>query len=267
LIPGGAGVLRNGQFDAQMWALIAIGAAEIAIGRYWSAALILSVALAIKPTAIVHVLLMGALWPSVGARLLPFVLAILVLPFLFADHNFVWRLYFGLFARIGGAVQQPGQWNNMANAFAHFDMPISFTTMTMVGILAALATLAIGWTSRRRLPRPFAAFSIFSLATIYLLLFNPRTEGTGYIGLALVAAPLASRMLLLEERRCIGAILIAVCVTLGVTGLTPLTLQILGIWLKPSLALLTAIFVIIPRALDLRLWPRTATASSRETLS
>jgi hypothetical protein len=37
-------------------------------------------------------------------------------------------------------------------------------------------------------------------------------------------------------------------------------LSLLGVWLKPFLALLVAIIVVIPRALDPQLWRNTAIA-------
>jgi hypothetical protein len=110
------------------------------------------------------------------------------------------------------------------------------------------------------LPLPQSAFTAFALSALYLLLFNPRVEGTGYVGLALVAAPLAARAILHEGQANVGALLIVICALLGVTGLTPGTLSLFGVWLKPFLASLVAMIVVIPRALDPRLWRNPATA-------
>jgi hypothetical protein len=104
------------------------------------------------------------------------------------------------------------------------------------------------------LPLPQAAFTTFALSALYLLLFNPRVEGSGYVGLALVAAPLAARAILREGQASVGALLIVVCALLGVPGLTPDTLSLLGVWLKPFLALLVATIVVIPRALAPHFW-------------
>ncbi len=260
LIPGAAGVLRNGQFDAHMWALIMIGAAAIARCRNWQAAIALAFALALKPQAIVAVLLIGTTWQHVGARLLPLVFLVLALPFLCADREFVLQLYADVIHGISIGVQQIGDWNDLGGMLQKFGLAVSDPVMTGIRVAAALAALAIALIARRMLPLPQSAFTAFALSALYLLLFNPRVEGSGYVGLALVAAPLAARAILHEGRASLGALLIVICALLGVTGLTPGTLSLLGVWLKPFLASLVAITVVIPRALDPQLWRNLATA-------
>jgi hypothetical protein len=139
--------------------------------------------------------------------------------------------------------------------------------MTGIRVVAALAAFAIALMARRTLPLPQAAFTTFALSALYLLLFNPRTEGSGYVGLALIAAPLAARAILQEGQASVGALLIVICTLLGVTGLTPGTLSLLGVWLKPFLALLVATIVVIPRALAPHLWrdPRQPTDQPNDT--
>jgi hypothetical protein len=267
LIPGAAGVLRNGQFDAHMWALIMISAAQVARSRNWQAAIALAFALALKPQAIVAVLMVGATWPRVGARLLPLVLLVLALPFLCADREFVWQLYVDLIHGITIGVQQIGDWNDLAGMLQKFGLPVPYPVMTGIRVVAALAAFAIALMARRTLPLPQAAFTTFALSALYLLLFNPRTEGSGYVGLALIAAPLAARAILQEGQASVGALLIVICTLLGVTGLTPGTLSLLGVWLKPFLALLVATIVVIPRALAPHLWrdPRQPTDQPNDT--
>lgn len=262
LIPGAAGVLRNGQFDAHMWALIMISAAAVARGRNWPAAIALALALALKPQAIVAVLLIGTTWPRVGARLLPLVLLVLALPFLCADREFVSQLYADFIHGISIGVREIGDWNDLNGMLQKFGLAVPYPIMTSIRVAAALAALAITLIARRRLPLPQSAFTAFALSALYLLLFNPRVEGSGYVGLALVAAPLAARAFLHEDRIGVGALLIAICALLGVTGLTPATLSFLGVWLKPLLASLVAIIVVVPRALNPQLWRNVVTGDA-----
>jgi hypothetical protein len=259
IIAGVAGILRTIQLDSLLWPLTALAAAAIAQARYWRAAAILALALAIKPTAIVALLVMGATWPAVGLRLAPLVGGVVLLPFLFADRAFVIQLYVSLGERITGAVAEPRNWNDLGNLLNYIGMPVPFGIMMMVRAAAALPALGLVIAAKNKLPPPMAAFSAFALAALYLLLFNPRTEGGGYAGLSLVAAPLAARMLLVESRPFAAAMLISVCMLMGLPGLTPLTMQMFGVWMKPSLGLAVTILVLIPRALDPRLWqPRPA---------
>jgi hypothetical protein len=205
---------------------------------------------------------MGAAWPAVGLRVAPLVLAVVLLPFLFADRAFVIQLYISLGERITGAVAEPRNWNDLGNLLNYIGMPVPFVIMMIMRAAAAVPTLGLAVVAKNRLPPPLSAFSAFALAALYLLLFNPRTEGGGYAGLSLVAAPLAARMLLVESRPLAAAMLMSVCVLMGLPGLTPLTMKLFGVWMKPSLGLAVTILVLIPRALDPRLWqPRPAATS------
>ena len=73
----------------------------------------------------------------------------------------------------------------------YIGVPVPFATMMTIRAIAALPTLGLAIAAKHRLPPAMAAFSAFALAALYLLLFSPRTEGGGYAGLSLVAAPLA----------------------------------------------------------------------------
>jgi alpha-1,2-mannosyltransferase len=255
LIPGTAGILRIVQLDAFMWPLTALAAAAIARERAGFAAMLLALAFAIKPTAIVAAILMGATWPRVGLRLLPLMLFALLVPFLCADWSYVARLYASLADRIHGAVQQRGHWVDIGRLLAvGAGLNVPFAVMLAIRATMAAATLGVTVVARERLDRPYAAFLAFAFAALYLLLFNPRTEGGGYAGLSLVAAPVAVRMLLVERKTLGAALLGFVCVAMGITSLTHFTMVFFGSWFKPMLGILVTLFVLVPRALNPRLF-------------
>jgi alpha-1,2-mannosyltransferase len=262
LIPGVAGILRVVQLDAPMWALTAVAAAAIARRRVGLAATLLALAFAIKPTAIVAAMLMGATWPRVGLRLLPLMLFALLVPFLFADWSYVARLYASLADRIHGAIQQRGHWIDIGSLLT-VGMGLKVPFGVMLGIRATMAAAALGITlvAREKLERPYAAFLAFAFAALYLLLFNPRTEGGGYAGLSLVAAPFAARMLLAEGKILSAVVLVLVCIAMGITSLTHSTMAFFGSWFKPTVGILVTLFVLVPRAFDARLFLPIARSS------
>jgi hypothetical protein len=92
------------------------------------------------------------------------------------------------------------------------------------------------------------------LTVVYLLLFNPRTEGTSYMALALVAAPISARLALLEGRPALSAVIAAIAILPGVIGLTPFTMRVLDLWLDPLLASIFFVTATIPRALLPSTW-------------
>jgi alpha-1,2-mannosyltransferase len=264
LIPGTAGILRVVQLDAPMWALTALAAAAIARRRAGVAAILLALAFAIKPTAIVAAMLMGATWPRVGLRLLPLMVFVLLVPFLCADWNYIARLYASLADRIHGAIQQRGHWIDIGSLLT-VGMGLKIPFGVMLGIRAAIAAATLGITlaAREKLERSYAAFLAFAFAALYLLLFNPRTEGGGYAGLSLVAAPFAARMLLTEGKTLSAVLLVFVCIAMGITSLTHSTMAFFGSWFKPTIGILVTLFVLIPRAFNPRLFlPITSSPES-----
>jgi alpha-1,2-mannosyltransferase len=255
LMPGVAGILRIAQLDALMWALTALAASAIARERWLAAATMLALAFAIKPTGIVAALLMGAVWPRLGIRLMPLLLFVLVAPFLCAEWKYVMQLYGSLFERIGGAIQQRRNFMDMGSMVASFGWKVPFAVMLVVRTAMAFAILGIACVARQRLEPPIAAFHAFALAALYLLLFNPRTEGGGYAGLSLVAAPMAARMIVFEGRPYAAAWLAGVCLAMGIPSLNYSTQAFFGVWFKPTLAILVLVLILIPRALAVN-WPR-----------
>jgi alpha-1,2-mannosyltransferase len=267
LIPGVAGILRVVQLDAPMWALIALAASAIARERLGTAAMLLALAFAIKPTAIVAAMLMGATWPRLGIRLVPLMLCVLLLPFLCAEWKYISQLYASLLERIGGAIQQRRNWMDVGNLLtAGMGWRVPFVLMLGIRAAMAPATLGITWVARKRVERTFAAFLAFAFAALYLLLFNPRTEGGGYAGLSLVAAPIAARMLVIENKPYAAAMLACVCVAIGITSLTYSTMAFFGVWFKPTLGILVTFLVLIPRALYPQLF-LPATKSQRKPIT
>jgi hypothetical protein len=261
LIAPSGPVLRNGQFDAITWALIGLAAALVVDGRWWSVAGVLALAFAIKPTAIVAVLLIGAAWPAVGIRILPLIGLVFALPYVNPDWAYVNHLYAGWLDGLVGALPQPGRWNDIANALASVGAPIPYKVMTGVRVAAALGGLGLALLAVRRLPRAQAAFAVLMLASLYLVLFNPRTETSGYVGLALVAGPLAARILFFEAKPRAGALAAATAAAPGFVGISAFTLKLLGIWFNPLLGTLFFLFAALPRCLKESAWaPRVPPA-------
>ena len=254
LIAPSAAVLRNGQFDGPVWGLIALGGALAAEGRTWGAAVSLALALALKPTGVAPALMFGVLWPAVGLRLVPLALAVAALPFVNPNWTYVAALYRAWIDGLAGALPEPGRWNDLANALASQGLKIPYSAMTWVRAGAAVATFGAGLAAARWLPHRTAAFAVLALSTLYLLLFNPRTESSGYVGLALVAAPLAGRMLLIERRWALGGAVAAMCVAMGLVNVTRAIEGWFGIWLNPLLAGIFLLGVVLPRTFDGDRW-------------
>ena len=249
LAPSAAAVIRNGQFDGPTWALMSAGAAMAARQRWWASAVLIVLAVALKPTAIVAALLFGALWLPVGVRLAPLMAAALAAPFLNANWGYVEALYRAWLDSLVGALPNHAGYNDLATSLAHLGVSISYPVMTLVRIVAALLTFLLGLSARLRLTPTWATYAVLGLAAVFLLLFNPRTEGPSYVGLGLVAAPLAAYLGLTASRRGFAVALGLLAAGPALVGLTAATRAALGEWFDAALALVFLVVVLIPLAL------------------
>ncbi|UCI21120.1 DUF2029 domain-containing protein [Mesorhizobium sp. B2-1-8] len=219
-LPMALGAVRNGQatilLTGACW-LLTLSALE---GRRAETFFWASVAIIAKPTAIIMLLLVGAL----RLRLIPVlalaVLFVLAIPYAFAPAGYVNEQY-GDFARMltSMAVDKSGRFvpSDFTAPFTSVGVPMPEFAATIVRVVVALLTLSIVLWFDRKLRPGMAGLAIFLTAAFYMCVFNPRVEPNTYAMIA-VPAGLAIAILWREER---GGVLASVLSTvLFLTGLT-----------------------------------------------
>ena len=92
-VPSAFASLRNAQFDLPLAALVVLTAAEVAAARWNAAALWLCLAVALKPLAVVPLLLFGALYWRLVPRIVVGLVIVVALPFLHWSPSFVAQEY------------------------------------------------------------------------------------------------------------------------------------------------------------------------------
>lgn len=219
-LPMAVGAIRNGQatilLTGACW-LLTLSALE---GRRAETFFWASLAIIAKPTAIIMLLLAGALRLRLIPVLVLAVLFVLALPYAFAPAGYLNDQY-RAFAQMltSMAVDNTSHFvsTDFTAPFTTIGLPIPEFGATIVRIVMALLTLsAVIWFDRR-LEQGKAALAIFLTATFYMCVFNPRVEPNTF---AMIAAPagLAIALLWREER---GGVLASVLsMTLFVTGLS-----------------------------------------------
>jgi hypothetical protein len=184
---------RNGQATLPMTGLMILGAVAAAESRWWLSALWLALAVAIKPLAIVMLLLVGGIHAPVRWRLIPALVGVLAVPFLFQSPQYVAQQYWQcceMFRHASDIGLKP-VWPQLFCALEVWGLPTSARVQTAVRVLAAAATFALAIRAVRTWPPAWAVLHTFTLAACYLMLFNPRTENNTYscvapaVGLAL----------------------------------------------------------------------------------
>jgi len=191
-VPSAFASLRNAQFDLPLAALIVLTAAEVASARWTKAMVWLCLAVALKPLAVVPLLLFGALYWNLIPRLAIGLLVVIAVPFLhwspaFAAHEYVRSFQTLLWASHG---DEP-KFSDLSALLSHFGYDAPALLKTMVRLLFALIYFGLAALAVRRLSRSEAAWTVGALSADYLMLFNPRTETCSYVFLGPFVASLA----------------------------------------------------------------------------
>ncbi|MBZ9809767.1 DUF2029 domain-containing protein [Mesorhizobium sp. BR1-1-9] len=246
-LPMTLGAIRNGQatilLTGACW-LLTLSALE---GRRAETFLWASLAITAKPTAIIMLLLAGALRPRLIPALVLAVLFVLAIPYAFAPAGYLNEQY-GDFARMltSMAVDKTSHFvpTDFTAPFIEMGLPVPDSVATAVRVVIGLLTLSIVLWFDRKLEQGPAGLAIFLTAAFYMCVFNPRVEPNTYAMIA-VPAGLAIALLWREEKG--GVLACVLSMTLFLTGLTGVERHMhdfLYPWFRPITVTFIACFLI-----------------------
>ena len=235
-LPIALGAIRNGQstilLTGACW-LLTLSALE---GRRAETFFWASLAVIAKPTAIIMLLLAGALRPRQIPVLVLAVLFVLALPYAFAPAGYLndqYRDFAGMLTSM--AVDKTTHFvaADFTAPFATAGIPIAESGATVVRFVVGLLTLSIVLWFDRKLERGTAGLAIFLTAAFYRCVFNPRVEPNTYAMIA-VPAGLAIALLWREERGGVLASVLSTALFLtGLSGVEQHVHDILYPWFRP----------------------------------
>ncbi|WP_256751429.1 glycosyltransferase family 87 protein [Mesorhizobium sp. Mes31] len=219
-LPMALGAIRNGQatilLTGACW-LLTLSALE---GRRAETFFWASLAIIAKPTAIIMLLLVGALRPRLIPVLVLAVLFVLALPYAFAPAGYLNDQYRDFAHMLTSmAVDNTSHFvpTDFTAPFTAIGLPIPEFDATIVRMVIALLTLsAVIWFDRR-LEQGTAGLAIFLTATFYMCVFNPRVEPNTY---AMIAVPAGLAIALLWREEQGGVLASVLSMALFLTGLT-----------------------------------------------
>ncbi|QND62666.1 DUF2029 domain-containing protein [Mesorhizobium loti] len=235
-LPMALGAIRNGQATVLLtgacW-LLTLSALE---GRRAETFFWASLAIIAKPTAIIMLLLVGALRLRLIPVLVLAVLFVLALPYAFAPAGYLNDQY-RVFAQMltSMAVDNTSHFvpTDFTAPFTGMGLPIPEFWATIVRMVGALFTLSAVLWFDRRLERGPAGLAIFLTATFYMCVFNPRVEPNTYAMIA-VPAGLAIALLWREERGgVLASVLSTVLFLTGLSGVERHVHDFLYPWFRP----------------------------------
>jgi len=191
-IPSSFASLRNAQFDLPLAAVVVLTAAEVAAARWNVAAFWICLGIALKPLAVVPLLLFCALYWRLIPRVFVGLLIVAAIPFLHWSPAFVAQEYHRCYETLTVAsVGDEPRYSELAALLAHAGVLVPLPARTVLRVIFALVYLSLGAAAVRRLSLVESAWTVGALAADYLMLFNPRTETCSYVFLGPFVASLA----------------------------------------------------------------------------
>lgn len=176
------GCARNGQSTLMITGLMILAAVDLSEARWWRATVLLSLAFAFKPLAIVMILLAAVVYPQVSWRLAIGLLLVAVAPFATQYPDYVISQYRDCYRslKITFNVGESENWAQLFGMLNVAGIPIPSPVRSGIRVGAAAATLFLCWRASRHLSPQRTAYYLFALTACYLMLFNSRTEGNTY---------------------------------------------------------------------------------------
>ncbi|MEI9402875.1 glycosyltransferase 87 family protein [Mesorhizobium argentiipisi] len=246
-LPVALAALRNGQATILLTGACWFLTLSTLEGRRAESFFWAMLAIIAKPTAIIMLLLAGALRPRLIPALVLAVLVALAIPYGFASTDYVNAQYHDFVRLLTSMTVDPtGPFvpADFTAPFTRFGMPVSELDATIVRMFAGLLTLWLVLQFDRRLDSNIGGLAIFLAAAFYMCVFNPRVEQNTY---AMVAVPAGLSIALLWREKGAEAMCWFLATFLFVTGLTSVDLRLHDLfhpWFRPiSISIIACVLV------------------------
>ncbi|HVV68355.1 MAG TPA: glycosyltransferase family 87 protein [Gammaproteobacteria bacterium] len=238
---------RNGQMHLVLCGMLLGALYKFSLRQWWKSAGLLLIAFALKPTAIVLLLMLGALYWAMGWRLFVGLLALVLLPFFTQSSSYVWHQYTNSIMSFQMTVEggSYGNWAQVFNALSQFGLVMSQNLQTVIRLILAVGIFCLGYLIKRRYSLNEVALWIFVLSICYLLLFNPRTESNGYFMLAPAIGFIMSRAIVRKQYLLVSSLVLYLVLTFLGYYITRALTPGHPAWLDPLLGSLFFVLVLI----------------------
>ena len=184
VMPVCLGAVRFGQANEPFAAATALAAVFLIERRWKMAGTAIATAIALKPLGIVLALLAMCGYRRVIIPVVVGIFAILLIPFAFGPPEYVLAQYQGLISNMrdcSDVTTHNRQYANLNGIFQALSIHMPSTAMKVLTLSAAFGTLILWLFAARRVEEPERGLLLLSLATIYLMLFNPMNESNSFV--------------------------------------------------------------------------------------
>lgn len=242
VIPSALSNARNGQVNMPLGALYLLSAIAIADRRWWLTAALLTVSLALKPISIVPILLGAALFPKLILPLATGLCILFAAAFLHPSPEYVWgqyREFVECLLRAGRPTSDT--WCDFAGMFRRLGLQLPDAVTLGIRALFAPLTLWVCWVALKGRDPLRGAFLVMTLASVYLMLFNPRTETNSYVIMGTFVALFGACAGVVNRNTTQAAWFVLLAAIFGTENYGMITWPWTNLWLK---ALATIVFAV-----------------------
>ncbi len=177
--------LRNGQANATFAGVVLLAIATLLERRWWIAAGLMVLAVAVKPLGIVLVLLAPVVYAPLRWRLPIALVGFVIFPFLFGSPDYVLAQHREALVNLQSCAEvTQHRFADINGILRTFGTPLPSEASKLVRVLAGGVTLVLWWLGARRVDEPLRGLWLYALTTVYLMLFNPMNEENSYVILA-----------------------------------------------------------------------------------
>jgi hypothetical protein len=246
VIPSALSSARNGQVNLPLAGLMLLTVAELSLARWNFASLWLILAILLKPIALAPALLAAACFGPLRLRLIGGFALALAAAYIHPNTAYVTGEYHHFLQKfaLAGSPLVKDDFSDFFGMLWHWNIHPLPMVITGLRALAAVLTLIAALVAMRRFreDRLLAAFAVMLLASLFLMLFNPRTEENSYVMLAGFTALLSARDFVTgNERR--GRWLGIFTLLLAVENYG-FIYHLTRIWFKPLISLVFAVVLL-----------------------
>ena len=237
MLPSAGVNVQRGQAEIAMAALMSLGAADAAELRWWRAALWLCLGFALKPLALVPMLLFAVLYRQMRSRLAVGVFVVLLAPFVHPDPHYVVAQDAAMVDELVFAAQ-PGitRYNDIAMMLDRFGIDPPSQAILALRIAGAALTLWLAIVAVRQRALEHGIVTVLALAVAYLVVFNPRTELGSYMNLAALVG-ISAALAWFRGERTTAVLLALLILGFGTQVYGNWLFRLTDVWLKPLLGL------------------------------
>jgi hypothetical protein len=248
---------QYGQLTLAMAGLMMLAVADIQRDVAWRAATFAVVATALKPLAIVLVLVVIAVYPRLLWRIAIAMGACFLSPFLLQHPDYVLRQYAAVPAMLVARAGQPFLREHLFGLCATLGWVATPSEQALVRAAGAFLVLGLCWRARRHVPSVGLAVALYGLTTCYILLLGSATEANTYAMMAPVIGLLAATAWYSNDRWLLASAAVMTTATLMSHALTHAFPHTALTMVKPAVC--AALFAIVSH-LSMRSHPAASSA-------